>query len=304
MKTLKECITEAENKKVAIGHFNISDIEGLWAVFRAAQKLKASISEGDRDTEHSSANVPVIIGVSEGERDFIGIPQVVALVKSIREEFDYPIFLNADHSYSFERVKTAVDAGFDSVIYDGTKLSFEENVAITKQCVEYARSVNPEIIIEGELGYIGTSSKILDELPDGVTLDESTLTIPESAKKFVEETAIDLLAPSVGNVHGMFRGGSDPKLHIDLIAKIREAAGIPLVLHGGSGNSDQDFQAAIANGVTIVHINTELRLAYKTGIQKSLAENPDEVAPYKFMKGAVESMQKLAEAKLRVFNGR
>src|SRR4051812_26548602 len=106
MKTLREYIDDAWQKKVAIGHFNISNIEGLWGAFHAAQKL----------------NVPVIIGVSEGERDFIGIPQSVALIKSIREEFNYPIFLNADHTYSFERVKEAIDAGFDAVIIDGAKL--------------------------------------------------------------------------------------------------------------------------------------------------------------------------------------
>ncbi len=286
MKTLRECITEARTKKVAIGHFNISNIEGLWAVFKAAKSL----------------NVPVIIGVSEGERDFIGVPQAVALVKSLQKEFDYPIFLNADHSYSFERVKVAVDAGFDAVIIDGSKLSFEENVIMTKKSVEYARSVNLEIIMEGELGYIGTSSKILDELPDGVTLDKSSLTTPEQAKEFVDKTSIDMLAPAVGNIHGMFRGGADPKLHIDLVGKISQAVGVPLVLHGGSGNSDPDFQSAIANGVAIVHINTELRVAYKKALQLSLEQNPDEVAPYRLLKGAVEAMQTVAEKKLRVFN--
>src|SRR5438552_941468 len=112
MKTLRETVAEAQEKKIAIGHFNISNLEALWGIFRAAQGL----------------NVPVIIGVSEGERDFIGVKQVVALIKSLQEEFNYPIYLNADHTYSFDRVKEAIDAGFDSVIFDGAKLSFEENV--------------------------------------------------------------------------------------------------------------------------------------------------------------------------------
>lgn len=118
-------------------------MEALWGIFRAAQSL----------------NLPVIIGVSEGERDFIGVRQVAALVKSIREEYNYPIYLNADHTYSFDRVKEAIDAGFDSVIFDGAKLSFEENVAVTKQCVEYARNCGRDVLVEAELGYIGTSSK-------------------------------------------------------------------------------------------------------------------------------------------------
>lgn len=286
VKTLKECVEEAREKKVAVGHFNISNTEALWGVFRAAQSL----------------NVPVIIGVSEGERDFIGVKQAAALVKSIREEFDYPIYLNADHTYSFERVKEAIDAGFDSVIFDGAKLPFEENVKIAKQCVEYAKNCGREVLIEGELGFIGTSSKVLDEIPEGVLLDESSLTDPAKAKEFVELTGVDMLAPAVGNFHGMLRGGVDPKLNIERVRAISESTNIPLVLHGGSGNSEDDFKQAIANGVSIVHINTEIRVAYKQGLQIGLTENPDEVAPYKFLKPAVKAVQDVVDKKLHSFN--
>jgi fructose-bisphosphate aldolase, class II len=286
IKTLKEAVLEAQAKKVAIGHFNISNTEALWGVFRAAQSL----------------NVPVIIGVSEGERDFIGVKQAAALVKSLREEFDYPIYLNADHTYSFDRVKEAIDAGFDSVIFDGAKLSFEENVKITKQCVEYAKSVGREVLVEGELGFIGTSSKVLDEVPEGVMLNESSLTDPAKAKEFVMETGVGMLAPAVGNFHGMLRGGVDPKLNIERVKAISESTGVPLVLHGGSGNSEDDFKQAIANGVCIVHINTEIRVAYKQGLQIGLTENPDEVAPYKFLKPAVKAVQEVVTAKLKLFN--
>ncbi len=284
--TLKECVADAKAKKVAVGHFNISNTEGMWGVFRAAQSL----------------NVPVIIGVSEGERDFIGVKQVAALVKSLREEFDYPVFLNADHTYSFERVKEAIDAGFDSVIFDGAKLSFEENVKITKQCVDYARACGREVLVEAELGFIGTSSKILDEIPEGVDLSENSLTSPEKAKEFVELTGVDMLAPAIGNFHGMLRSGVDPKLNIERTRQIAEATGIPLVLHGGSGNSEDDFKQAIANGVSIVHINTEIRIAYRDGLKLSLQENPDEVAPYKILKPAVKAVQDVVEKKLRFFN--
>jgi fructose-bisphosphate aldolase class II len=286
MKTLQQCVTEASEKKIAIGHFNISNLEALWGVFHAAQAL----------------NVPVIIGVAEGERDFVGVKQAVALVKSLREEFDYPIYINADHTHSFERVKEAIDAGFDSVIYDGADLSLEENVKITKQCVDYARSVGTGVLIEGELGFIGTSSKVLDEIPEGVGLDDKSLTDPAKAKEFVEKTGVDMLAPAVGNFHGMLRGGVDPKLNIERIREIRSACGVPLVLHGGSGNSEDDFKQAIANGVSIVHINTEIRLAYKKGLMLGLSENPDEVAPYKYLKSAVKAVQEVVDKKLRLFN--
>ena len=290
VKTLRECINEAREKKVAIGHFNISNTEGLWAVFRAAQAL----------------NVPVIIGTSEGERDFIGVRQVSALVKSLRQEFNYPVYLNADHTYSFERVKEAVDAEFDAVIFDGSGLHFDENVKITKQCVDYAKkygnSIEQDILVEGELGFIGVSSKILDEIPEGVDLSEKSLTNPAKAKEFVELTGVDMLAPAVGNFHGMLRGGVDPKLNIKRIKEIVVATSVPLVLHGGSGNSEDDFKQAIAEGVSIVHINTEIRVAYKQGLQIGLSENPDEVAPYKFLKPAVKAVQSAVTTKLKLFN--
>lgn len=281
MKPLREYIDEAREKGAAVGHFNISNLEALRGIFNAAKEK----------------NLPIIIGVSEGERDFIGVKQVVALVKSLRDEHQYPIFLNADHTYSFERVKEAVDAGFDSVIFDGAKLSLEENIKITKQCVEYAHMKNPDILVEGELGYIGTSSKVLDAVPEGVTMTDS-----EDAKKFVVATGVDMLAPAVGNIHGMLKGGVDPALNIELIKKISTAVGIPLVLHGASGNSKADIKAAIASGVSVVHINTEIRVAYRDAIRDFLRDNPNEVAPYKFLKPGVDAVQKVVSEKLQFFN--
>lgn len=287
MESLRHLIGKAADNHVAIGHFNASTVDGVWAIARAAQSL----------------NLPVIIGASEGERDFFGVRQIAAVVKSVREELNHPIFLNADHTYSFDRVKEAVDAGFDAVILDGSKLPFEENIEETKKSVQYARQVNPEIIVEGELGYIGTSSKVLDSLPEGVTLEEKDLPGPEDAARFVSETGVDLFAPAVGNVHGMFRVGGDPALHIDLVKRVREAAKVPLVLHGASGNSDDDVRRAIAAGVAIVHVNTELRVAYRDALKLSLQDNPDEVAPYKVLKLAMFAMEKVVEKKLELFNG-
>ena len=286
MKSLRDCISDAVSKKVAIGHFNISNLEGLWAVFDAARQI----------------GVPVIVGVSEGERNFVGVKQAVALVRSLREEFDFPIFLNADHTYSFEKVKEAVDFGFDAVIFDGTELSFEENVKVTKECVQYARSVNAEILVEGELGFIGKSSKILEGIPAGVKISEEHLTKDGDAVKFKNETDVDTLAPAIGNIHGMLKGGSDPALNIERISSIKEAVSIPLVLHGASGNSADDIRKAIKAGVAIVHVNTALRVAYRKALMLSLQENPDEIAPYKYLKSSRFAMQKVAEEKLKIFN--
>lgn len=279
-----EIVKEAESKGVAIGHFNISNIEGLWGIFNATRAL----------------NLPVIIGLSEGERDFVGVRQAVALVKSLREEFNYPIFINADHTYSFERVKEAVDAGFDAVIFDGAKLPIDENIKITKECVLYAKSKNPNILVEGELGYIGTSSKLLEKIPEGVSLEH--LTTPEEAARFVQETGVDLFSPSVGNIHGMLKNAPNPELNIERIKEIRQSAGVPLVLHGGSGISEDNFKEAIKAGVSTIHINTEIRVAYRDAVKNFLSQNPDEIAPYKIMKGAVEAVQKVVSERLKLFN--
>ena len=285
MLTLKQYIVHADQKHTAIGHFNISNIESLKAIFSVAKRLE----------------VPVIIGTSESERHFIGVKQCVALIKSLREEFKYPIFLNADHTFSFEKVKEAVDAGYDAVIFDGAKLSLGDNIRETKKCVEYAKSVNPGIVVEGELGYIGSSSKMLDSLPSDVAAALGNLTKPEEAEHFVKETGVDFLAPAVGNIHGMLRYGKNPELDIDRIKEIRERAGVPLILHGGSGISDYVFRRAILNGVAVVHINTELRLAYRKALEDSLRDNPDEIAPYRLMENPVYEMEKVVEEKIKVF---
>ncbi|MDD5022533.1 MAG: class II fructose-bisphosphate aldolase [Endomicrobiaceae bacterium] len=286
MKTLREYIKEAEDRGIAIGHFNISNLETLRGIFNAAKKL----------------NVPVIIGVAEGERNYIGTKQVAALVKSYRDEYNYPIFLNADHTYSYEGVKDCIDAGYDSVIFDGTGLPHDENVKITKQCVEYARSVNPEILVEAELGFIGSSSKVLDKLPDGVKITEEFLTKPEVAKQFIQDTGIDMLAPAVGNIHGMLKGGIDPALNIKRVGEIKEIVKIPMVLHGASGNSRDDIQKAIKNGMSIVHVNTEIRVAFRKALEKELAEKPNDVAPYKYMDETILAVENIVEEKLKIFN--
>jgi fructose-bisphosphate aldolase, class II len=280
MKTLKEWIAWAEEKGVAIGHFNVSDSEGFNAVVQAATDL----------------GVPVIIGVSEGERSFLGVAEIRALVQ-VEKDKGLPVYLNADHTYSVEASKEAVDNRFDSVIIDGAEKPFFENVMMTKEVVNYAKERNPEILVEGELGFIGSGSMMRDEIPDGVSLE--TQTTVEDAKNFVDETCVDLFAPSVGNIHGLIKTG-EPELNIKRIKEIAKAVSVPLVLHGASGNTDEEVSAAIDAGIRIVHINTELRLAYKKGLKKGLSS--DEAAPYKFMAGGVEEMKKLVTAKLKVFN--
>lgn len=285
MKTLREYIAEAEEKGVAIGHFNVSDSSGFNAVTEVAKEL----------------DVPVIIGVSESERSFLGVAEIRVLVK-MEQERGQPVFLNADHTYTVDASKEAADNNFDAIIIDGAEKPFFENVMMTKEVVNYAKKahsdIDHEILVEGELGFIGSGSQMRDDIPDGVS--EETQTKPEDAKNFVEETGIDLFAPSVGNIHGLVKSGN-PKLNIKRIKEIRKAAGVPLVLHGGSGISDEDMSSSIDAGISIIHINTELRSAYRKGLEDGLAAS-DSLAPYKFMAEGVEEMKKVVKEKLKLFN--
>ncbi len=283
---LIQIIREAENKKAAIGHFNVSDAVALKAIFEAAHE----------------ANVPVIIGTSEGERDFLGARRAVALVRSIREEYSYPIYLNADHTHSLERIKEAVEAGYDAVLFDASRMPLHENIKLTKQVVEYVKSKNPKILVEGEIGYIGSSSEIHRELPEGAAVKPEDLTTPEEAAQFVKETGVDMLAPAVGNIHGIvIKEGFVEKLYVDRISAIRSAVGVPLVLHGASGLPDEDFVAAVKAGVNIIHINTEIRAAWRKGIEDGLRENPAELAPYRIYGPALEGMKRVVAGRLKLF---
>jgi fructose-bisphosphate aldolase class II len=286
LKSLQQILAEADQRNVAVGHFNISDLVALKAVCVAARE----------------ADVPVLVGVSEGERDFIGVHQIAALVRSIREDSGLPVYLNADHTHSIEKAREAAEAGFDLVVFDASALLFEENVAQTKQVVTEMKAINPSIVVEGELGFIGSSSSIHDSIPEGM----SPMTTPEQASEFVERTGVDVLAPAVGTMHGMLRSmvAGKTKKHVDpaRIAAIKRATRKPLTLHGGSGTDDQGFLDAIEAGITIVHINTELRVAWRHGLESSLAKKPDEVVPYKLLPDAVDSVRRVVSSRLRLFN--
>jgi fructose-bisphosphate aldolase class II len=284
MRSLREAITDAAHAGQAIGHFNISDSNQLHAIAKAAKET----------------GLPVIIGLSEGERDFFPLSHVRALVDIYRAN-GIEMFLNADHTYSVEKVQRAIVAGVDSVVVDGAKLSFEENVLMMSTCVKYARASGRDVVMEGELGYIGQSSKPLTALPEGVSIEN--LTTPDEAQRFIATTGADCLAPAVGNVHGMLTTAAEPKLHAERVKEIAEAVKVPLVLHGASGNTEEEIRECIKAGMVIVHINTELRLAYRRGLEASFKDSPDEVAPYKFLAPAVESMQQFVAEKLRLFAG-
>ena len=196
----------------------------------------------------------------------------------------------------------AAKAGFDSVVFDLSALPFEENVKQTRHAVEVLKSINPAILVEGEIGNIGTGSEIHDSAPDLAKY----LTTPEDAKRFVESTGVDVLAPAVGNMHGMLesmvQGNVRKRLDLTRIREIKLATGSLLTLHGGSGTDDHDFQGAIAAGINIIHINTELRIAWRRGMDTAFSENPQEIVPYKLLPIAEEPVKQVVLGRLRLFN--
>ena len=289
MADLKKLIKEAEKKHIAVGHFNISNLEMLKAVSHVAARL----------------HLPVVIGVSEGERGYVGVHHVRDLINSYNREHStsgYHLFLNADHTYSLEKVKEAAKQEFDAIVFDGSKLPFRENIKKTREAVKIAKRINKNIVVEGELGFIGQSSRILKGLPKGAVIRPEDLPTAEEALRFVKETGVDMLAPAVGNIHGMLGNAKNPKLNIERIREIKKAVKIPLVLHGGSGISDSDFRAAIKAGISLIHISTELRVAWRRGLERVLKGSKDEIAPYKLMPGVLEEMEKVIENKLELFN--
>ena len=287
MDALRNVLIRLQQQGAALGHFNVADLLLLKAVVSAAVEVR----------------VPVMVGASEGERDFFGTYELAALVKVMRAEHDVPIFLNADHTHSLAKAVEAVRAGFDAVVIDFSALPFDQNVSRTKETVEAIKAINPAILAEGEIGDIGTGSEIHETVHNEVR----NLTTPEEARQFVDSTAIDILAPAVGNMHGMLESMVDGKtkkhLNIERIAQIKKAVGIFLTLHGGSGTDDEDFLRAIAAGINIIHINTELRVAWRRSLEGSLSSQRNEVVPYKILPPVVESVKQVVSFRLRLFNG-
>ena len=282
MKTLFEILLQARKNNLAIGHFNVSNLEQLRAIMEAAKRF----------------NAPIMIGLSEGERKFVGLKQAVALVKSFKEEYGLPVFLNPDHSHSVESAKDAFDAGFDSVHIDLSKLPIKENIKGTKEVVDYIKSKNPEISVEGELGYLRGKSRIQKEV---IKIKPEDLTKPEEAAEFADKTGIDRFAGAYGNSHGISL--DEPALDIERIKAVRKVLPekVAMVLHGGSGIPDSQIKEAIKAGIANIHINTEIRIAYAEALRKFLAENPEETMPYKILALAVEAARKKVEEKLKLF---
>ena len=286
MENLNYYLKQAKESRYAIGHFNF-----------ATQDVLRGIVEACRD-----AGAPaVMVGTSEGEAGFVGMKEAAALVKVMKEDMNYPIFLNADHYKSFDKCKEAIDAGYDSIIIDASKLPNEENIALTKQVVDYCRSVSASrrtgISVEGELGYLRGSSEVQTK----IEISPVDYSKPEEVADFVSRTGVDRMAVVFGNIHGIVTD-QEEKLDIEHFSKIISAEPRPYyVLHGASGLKDEDVAASIKAGITNVHFNTELRVAYRNEIDKQFHAHPNETTPYKYLSQAVDEVKKLVAQKIKLF---
>ena len=279
-------LEQARQNAYALGHFNFSTADVLRGIVEASKEAGAPA---------------VMVGTSEREAGFVGMKEAVALVKIMREGMNYPVFLNADHFKNFEKCKEAIDAGYDSVLIDGSKLPYDENIAVTKKVVDHAKDISKfrhvEISIEGELGYLRGSSEIQKKVE--ISLDDYTK--PEEASDFVSKTGVDRLAVVFGNIHGIVTD-QDEKLDIEHFAKIIAVEPRPYyVLHGASGLKNEDVKTAIKAGVVNIHFNTELRVAYKEGIHQVFHDTPNETTPYKYLAPAVEEVKKVVSQKVKLF---
>lgn len=276
-----EVLRKAQQEKYAIGAFNAANIETLKAIVQAAINLKS----------------PVIIEASDGEVNYIGKKELVALIKVYREEHNIPIILNLDHAQTVESCAQAIEAGFDYIHFDGGKLPFEENVAMATQIVALAHAKN--IPVEGELDHIQGSSEDHRSQNVAEVQDPTLYTNPAKAREFVEATGVDTFASFVGNSHGLY--SSSKKIDTGLLTEIMHMLpGKFLSLHGGSGIPEEDIKTAIQCGIVKINVNSELRVAFKDALKQTINAT-SEIAVYKIMPPVIEAVQKIVEDKIKLF---
>lgn len=263
---MNQMLKKAKEDHYAVPHFNINNLE--WTKF---------ILE-----ECNELNVPVILGVSEGSVKYMGSYLVVAdmvkaLVKSLNIKI--PVCLHLDHGSSLESCISAIDAGFSSVMIDGSRLPLEENIKITKEVVSYAHERG--ISVEAEVGHIGTTE-------DNMTKEETNATL-EDCQILYENTDIDALAAALGSVHGFYK--KEANLDFETMELINKSLPVPLVLHGGTGIPDDKIRMAISKGISKININTELQSVWSKAVRKYLLENEDVYDPRKIISSGEAAMK-------------
>ena len=296
--TTKEMFEKSMKEGFAIGAFNINNMEIIQGIVDAAQKQ----------------NSPVILQASSGAIKYARIKYLMKMVEAAVEETNIPIAIHLDHGPDFETCKMCIDNGFTSVMIDGSKYSFEENVALTKKVVDYAHERG--VVVEAELGQL---AGIEDDV--NVSEEDAKYTDPDQAKEFVERTGCDSLAIAIGTSHGAYKFKGEARLRMDILKQVKEKIpNTPIVLHGAStvipelvetcnnyggdipgakGVPDEILHEASLSGVSKINVDTDLRLAFTGEIRKALAENPSAFDPRKYLTPAREKITEVVEHKIK-----
>ncbi len=275
--TLREVLAEANALNMAVGAFNTHNLEMLPAIIRAAVAQKT----------------PVIIQTSEGTASYVGHRNLVAVAKSMADEFGVDVVLHLDHAKNFDEIRKALDAGYSSVMYDGSSLPFKENILGTKRVVEYASKTNASV--EGELGTVGGTE-------DGIAVAQADVhyTEPEQAVEFIEKTGIDALAVAIGTNHGQYK--SKTNISFEQLEKIRDAVnGFPLVIHGGTGVKEEDVRRVIDLGIRKFNVGTELLVNWNITSKDAYNEHKENTSNRNNVVPALEVVQSIVEHKIQLF---
>ena len=275
LENMKNMLEKAKKEKYAVPHLNINNLEWAKYILEECQEL----------------NSPVILGVSEGAAKYMGGYNVISgMVNGLLKDLNItiPVALHLDHGSSFETCKKAIDAGFSSVMIDGSKLNLEDNIKVTKEVIAYAESKN--VSVEAEIGCIGGSE-------DGVS-NEILHAKTEDCVKIVNETNLCTLAHALGSVHGIYKG--EPNLNFERMKEISEKTNLPLVLHGGTGIPDDKIKMAISCGISKINVNTELQLAWHGALKKFVLNN-DAYDPRKVIGSGESAIKEAIKAKVILF---
>jgi len=274
--TNNELLSKAKEQGYAVGAFNTNNLEITLSIAEAA----------------ASERSPVILAVSPGAMEYAGVAYLAAIARVASESVDVPMSLHLDHGTSMEHVESALDHGFSSVMIDGSKLPFEENVGLTRKAVKLARGKGASI--EGELGRLVGSEDAVS-----VSEREASMTDPDQAAEFVERTGVDALAVAIGNAHGWYKGR--PDLDFGRLRAIKSKVGTFLVLHGASGIPDDMIREAGSIGVDKINIDTEVRDAFRQAVAGFVAANPEVIDPRKILMPSREAMREVVARKIRLF---
>ena len=271
--TSKWMLEDAQKRGYAVGAFNVENMEMVKAVIAAAQELKA----------------PVMLQTTPSTVKYAGLSMYAAMAAAEAEKASVPVCIHLDHGSSFELAVQAIKAGYTSVMINGSKEPFEENVAVSKRVADVAKACG--IPVEAELGKVGGKE-------DDLEAEADTNTDPMEAKEFVERTGITSLAVAIGTAHGFYVG--TPVLDKERLSEIRKVVDIPLVLHGASGLSDEDVSDCVKRGICKVNFATELRAAYTAAVKKLLEEKPETFDPKALGKVGMAAVTELVKGRMKV----